>query len=47
LTPKGVTRLKAFTTRNFVICNHSIHNYMWLFVICNFVLSFLQLITIL
>jgi hypothetical protein len=28
LTPKGVTRLEALNTRNFVICNHSIHNYM-------------------
>jgi hypothetical protein len=28
LIPKDVTRLEALTTRNFVICNHSMCNYM-------------------
>ncbi len=34
------------TIKNLVPCNYSICNGMWLFVICNYVLSFLELITI-
>ncbi len=35
-----------YSTRNLVLCNHSICNYMRLFVICSLCLDFLQLITI-
>jgi len=34
------------TIRTLILCNHSIYNYMWLFVICNCILSFLQLFII-
>ncbi len=33
--------------RNLLLCNHPICDYMWLSIICNYVLSFLQLLTVL
>jgi hypothetical protein len=36
--PSWVTSCTTSTIRNLVLCNHSIFNYMQLFVICNYVL---------
>jgi hypothetical protein len=39
--------LSTHTRRNLVLCNHPICNYMWLIAIYNYVLSILQLVTVL
>jgi len=47
LTPKYIKKMVQIIIKNHLICKHSIWNYMRLSIICYYVLSFLQLITIL
>jgi hypothetical protein len=37
----------GYTSRNWPKCNHSIYDYMWLLVICNYIWTFLQLFLVL